>query len=201
MTGAKPIQPVSANRACELAAELGISVEYSQFREWAARGLLPEPVAALYPLETVERLVRIAALRGTKRALERRVLTLGAEFREPLIPTSQIKRAMLELAPKIHAKAKLLRTVHKSLSELGGQAQALPSRKRRWRPPATTEEWLAVLNGLDEGHLDSQRVGFYAWAALLRVHFEERLRPIPDEELVTAIAVRHAEMKVFIAPD
>ena len=178
------------------AADCGCLVEYMQFRRWLEWELLPQPTDGRFPPSIVERLVRIVEQGRKTTALERRVLVLGSEFRDPPVPSAKLRQAMEALIPKIRAKARILRTVHESLSQLGGEFQALPPRKRRWTPPATADDWLTILHGITEEHFESRREALYIWTSMLRSRFPDRFpAAIPDEELFTAVVVRDAAMR------
>lgn len=177
------------------AAERGCQVSGEQFKAFLACGLLPVSSDERWPVETVERLVRICQLGETVRSLTRRLLLLRREPAFSEVPADKLREAMLDVAPKIETPARKMRRVDvavrwwASIGQTIAKASPLPS---AWRPP-TYKVWQEVLLSADDTAF-AERVSWQYYAAgLLRDltrGTKYDLTDLPVEELVTLLTIR-----------
>lgn len=190
-----------------------IRISHDQLVKWRTWGLLEQRSDQRWAPNTVDKVVRIHELGKSVDSYARRVIILYAEsfrlvppdeehrgktskefFR---IPPESLRRAMVDVAPKIRPHLKKMKAVEaaittffrRSLPDPYGRGPKLP---RGWRPPPH-EEWVPVLEATPLEVFTHRASIQYYFAALLQTSLEKEpaaLAWIPFEERVVLLTVR-----------
>ncbi len=190
-----------------------IHISHDQLVKWRTWGLLEQRSDRRWAPNTVDKVVRIHGLGKSVDSYARRVVVLYAEsfrvvpargenqaqtseefFR---IPPESLRRAMVDVAPKIRPHLKKMKAVEaaittffqRSLPDPYGRGPKLP---RGWRPPPH-EEWVPILRTIPLEVFTHRASIQYYFAALLQTSLEKEpatLAWIPFEERVVLLTVR-----------
>ncbi len=190
-----------------------IHISHDQLVKWRTWGLLEQRPDRRWAPNTVDKVARIHELGKSVDSYARRVIVLYAEsfrvvpprgenrtesseefFR---IPLESLRRAMVDVAPKIRPHLKKMKAVEaaigavfrRSLPDPYGRGSKLP---RGWRPPPH-EKWVPILEETPTEIFASRASIQYYFAALLETSLQgepEGLTWIPFEERVVLLTVR-----------
>ena len=165
--------------------------QLDQFVEW---GLL-EKTQGRFGGDSVERALDVFEAEAQARSLPRRVLVLRSDAVRWTFAPTQLRRALLSLAPTIRRPIRKMRLVERAWARMTAQlGRTLMSPARRL-PPAS--EWPARLEAIDPTVLEARISGWYAWARdILPAYAREigaDLSEVPLEERVLMVAILDSE--------
>lgn len=187
---------LTASEVMHRAAERGTDISTRQWRLYEAVGLLVvEPEGDRWPLETVDRLIRVAGLRGEAHALPRRVLRLRADFGSFPIPAGKVRDAMVAIVPTIKAAVRQWNRMNEAVQWSAWYSAGRPAesfRATKWVVPRSL--WPGALASMEPERFETRLPFIYAMAGTVLPACTEAspyaVSGIALEEQVTILAVR-----------
>ncbi|MBX7135068.1 MAG: hypothetical protein K1X67_20575 [Fimbriimonadaceae bacterium] len=215
--GGRLEERLSANQVIRGLAERDspIGISNTQLKAWRDWGLLTQDADGLWEANSIEKIVRIHEVGKTIDAIPRRVIMLNAENVRVLppvsgeedarersewffqVPSEALRRAMLEVAPRIRPHLKKMKRIASSVAAIPSEATDNPRGTRRKQSPMDSlprcEEWEAVLREASAEEFTERSSVQYYVAALLRELGRRGgvdVSDIPFEEQIVLLTIR-----------
>jgi hypothetical protein len=192
-----------------------INVSHGQMEDWRDWGLLHQDASLLWDGNTVSKIIRIHDVGKSVDAIARRVILLSAETSRTIppapgresdgersewffqVPPESLRRAMLEVAPKIRPHLKKMRRIAAAVSAMPSASGNARSGTRRQQSSADSlprsDEWEAVLSEASTQEF-AQRSGLQYYVAALLGELGRRggvdVSDSPVEEQIVLLTVR-----------
>lgn len=175
------------------AERCGFPVTHKQFKAYLEAGLLPESVDGRWPVEVVDRLMRIRDAKKEVRPLARRVILLRKDYSCFPVASPKVKEAMTEMLLSIAAPKRKMKQVDAAIKKwLTDQMSGRDSRIDKGQRPPEPDKWKAILEDTAE-EVFAERLWYsYHFEGLLRLEKRRSydLSNIPFEERIVLLIIR-----------